>query len=158
MSNVQDYIKYIIKKHETLTTIHPIYVYINSINNRLVFKITDGYKLELRTPETIKLFGSAKILLDKTKNREKVPIPEVVEVVLVQCNLVDNQYHQKSEALYTFTSNKSYAYFLNVEPSKLVFFKTYNREFAEIIITFTDQNGRALEIEDKVNLTLLINK
>ena len=141
-----------------MTTIHPIHVYINSINNRLVFKITDGYKLELRTPETIKLFGSAKILLDKTKNREKVPIPEVVEVVLVQCNLVDNQYQQKSEALYTFTPNKSYAYLLNVEPSKLVFFKTYNRDFAEIIITFTDQNGRALEIEDKVNLTLLINK
>ena len=141
-----------------MTTIHPIHVFINSINNRLVFKITDGYKLELRTPETIKLFGSAKILLDKTKNREKVPIPEVVEVVLVQCNLVDNQYQQKSEALYTFTPNKSYAYLLNVEPSKLVFFKTYNRDFAEIIITFTDQNGRALEIKDKVNLTLLINK
>ena len=47
---------------------------------------------------------------------------------------------------------------LNVEPSNLVFLKTYNTEFDEIIITFTDQNGRPLEIEDKVNLTLLINK
>ena len=54
--------------------------------------------------------------------------------------------------------NKSYAYLLNVEPSNLVFLKTYNTEFDEIIITFTDQNGRPLEIEDKVNLTLLINK
>ena len=47
---------------------------------------------------------------------------------------------------------------INVEPSNIVFLKTCNTEFDEIIITFTDQNGRPLEIEDKVNLTLLINK
>ena len=52
----------------------------------------------------------------------------------------------------------TYAYLLNVEPSNLVFLKTYNTEFDEIIITFTSQNGRPLEIEEKVNLTLLINK
>ena len=52
---------------------------------------------------------------------------------------------QKSEVLYTFTLNKFYAYLLNVEPSNLVFLKTYNAEFDEIIITFTDQNGRPLE-------------
>ena len=62
-------------------------------------------------------------------------------MVLVQCNLVDNQYQQKSEILYTFNPNKFYAYLLNVEPSNLVFLKTYNTEFYEIIITFTDQNG-----------------
>ena len=54
--------------------------------------------------------------------------------------------------------NKSYAYLLNVESSNLLFLKTYNTEFDEIIITFTDQTGRPVEIEDKVNLTLLINK
>ena len=54
--------------------------------------------------------------------------------------------------------NEYYAYLLTVEPSSLVFLKTYNTEFDEIIIRFTDQNGRPLEIEDKVNLTLLINK
>ena len=64
----------------------------------------------------------------------------------------------KSEVLYIFTPNKSYTYLLNVEPSNLVFLKTYNTEFDEIIITFTNQNGRPLEIKDKVNLTLLINK
>ena len=53
---------------------------------------------------------------------------------------------------------KSYAYLLNVEPNNFVFMKTCNTEFDEIIITFTDQNGRPLEIEDKVNLTLLIHK
>ena len=66
-------------------------------------------------PETMKLFGSTKKLIDKTKNGEKVLSLEVVEVVLVQCNLVDNQYQQKSAVLYTFTPNKSYAYLLNVE-------------------------------------------
>ena len=79
---------------------------------------------------------------------------ETVEVALFHCNLEDNQYQQKSKVLYSFTPNKSYAY--NVEPNNLVFLKTYNTEFNEIIETFTDQNGRPLEIEDKVNLTMLI--
>ena len=158
VSDIQDYIEYIIRKHETLTKIPPIHVYINRINNRLVFKIKEGYKVELQTPETMKLFGSTKKVTDKTKNGEKVTSLEVVEVVLVQCNLVDNQYQQKSEVLYTFTPNKSYADLLNVEPSNLVFLKTYNTEFDEITITFTDQNGRPLETEYKINLTLLINK
>ena len=66
--DTQDYIVHIIKKHETLTTIPPINVYINRINNRLVFKIKGGSKLQLQTPETLKLFGSTKKLIDKTKN------------------------------------------------------------------------------------------
>ena len=83
------------------------------------------YKLELKTPETIQLFGSTKKLIDKTKNGEKVPSLEVVEVVLVQCNLVDKHFQRKSEVLYNFALNKSHAYLLNVEPSNLVFLKTY---------------------------------
>ena len=92
-----------------------------------MFKIKDGYKLELQTTETMMLFGSTKTLTDKTKNGENISSLEVVEVVLVQFNLVDNQYQQKSEVLYTFAPNKSYAYFLNIEPSNLVFLKIYNR-------------------------------
>ena len=65
---------------------------------------------------------------------------------------------QKSEVLYTFAPNKSYAYLLNVEPSNVVFLKIYNTDFDESIIKFTDQNDRLLEIEDKVHSTLLINK
>ena len=152
VSDIQYYIEYIIKKYEPLTAIPPIHVYINRINNRLVFKLKDGYKLELQTPEKMKLIGSTKTLIDKTKNGEKLPSLEVVEVVLVQFNLVDNQYQQNSEVLYT------YAYLLNVEPSNSVFLKTYNTEFDEVIITFTDQKGRPLEIKDKVDFTLLINK
>ena len=76
----------------------------------------------------------------------------------IQCDLVHNQYQQKSEVLYTFTPNKSYPHLLNVELSNLVFLETCNTEFDEIIITFTDQSGRPLKKEDKVNLSLLINK
>ena len=71
-----------------------------------MFKIKDGYNLESQTPETMKLFGSIKKLTDKTKN--KVKLLGVVEVVLVQCKLVDNQYQQKSEVLYTFMPDKFY--------------------------------------------------
>ena len=116
-----------------------------------------GYKLALETPE-MKLFGSTKKLISKTKNVKNVPSLKVVVVVLVHYNLVDNQYQQKSEVLYTFTSNKSYLYLLNVEPSNIVFLKSYNTWFDYIIIAFTDENGRQLEIEDKVNLTLLVDK
>ena len=158
VSDIQYYIEHTIKKHGTLTTIPPVHVYINRINNRLVFEIKDGYKLELQMPETMELFSSTKKLIDKIKNGEKGPSLEVAEVVIVQCNLVDNQYQQKSEVLYTFTPNKSYTHLLNVEPNNLVFLKTYSTEFDEIIITFTDQNDRPFETEEKVNLTLLINK
>ena len=70
-------------KSTSLATIPPIYVYIKIINNRLVFKIKNRYKLELQTPKTMKLIASTKKLIDKTKNGEDVPSLEVVEVVLV---------------------------------------------------------------------------
>ena len=73
----------------------------------------------------------------------------------VQSHLVDNQYEQKSRLVYIFTPNKFYAYLLNIEPKNLMFLKNYNSEFDDITITFMDQSGRPLEIEDKVNLTLL---
>ena len=152
VSDIQNYVKFIIKKHETVTIIPPIHFYINGNNNRLVFKIKNWYKLELQTPETMKLFGSREKLIGKTKNGEKVPSLEVFKIFLVQCKLLDNQYQQKSEILHTFTTNKSYAHLLNFEPNNLVFLKTYNTKFDEVIITFTNQNGRALEIEDNLKL------
>ena len=114
--------------------------------------------VELEMPEIMKLFVSTKKLIDQTKNEENMPSLEVAELGLVQWNLVDNQHQQESEVLYTFTPNKSYAYLLNAEPSNLAFLKIHYLEFDEIITTSTDQNGRTLEIEDRVNLTLLINK
>ena len=102
-----------------------------------MFKTKDGYKLELQTHETMKLFGSTKKSIQKTEKRENVRSLEVVEVVLDQ----HNQCQLKSEVLYTFMPNKYYAYLLNVERSNLVFLKTYNSKFYEIIITFTNKNG-----------------
>ena len=87
VSDIADYIECIIKKHETLTKIPPIYVYINRINNRL----------EFQTPEAKKLFGSTKKLIDKTKMEKYVLSLKEVEVVLIQYKLVDNRYQQKTE-------------------------------------------------------------
>ena len=71
VSDIQDYIEYIIKKHKTLTTIPPIHVYIYRIDNRSMFQMKDGYKLELQTPETMKLFGSKKKINGQNKKTEK---------------------------------------------------------------------------------------
>ena len=60
ISDIQDYIEFIIKKHKTLTTIPPIHVYINRINNRLVFKIKDGYQIEIQMPEKWNLVAQRK--------------------------------------------------------------------------------------------------
>ena len=84
---------------------------------------------------------------------------EVAKPVLVQWNSIDHQHQQQFEVLYTFIPNKFYDYLLNFEPSNLVFSKTFdNTAVGDIIMRFTDQNGKVLEIEDKVSLTLLINK
>ena len=75
----------------------------------------------------------------------------------MQCKLVHRKYKEKYEVLYTFTLNEQ-TYLLNVESSYLMFLKPYNTEFDYISKTFTDQNSRPLEIEDKFNLTLLVVK
>ena len=126
VSYIQDYINYIIKNMKNYPFNPPVHIYINRINNRLMFKIKDRCKLELWTPEATKLFGSTEELINKTKNGENLLSLEVVEVVLVQYTLVGNQYQQKSEVLHAFSTNKSYAYLLNVEPINLVFLKAYN--------------------------------
>ena len=92
ISDIQDYFEFIIKKHETLIENPSIQIYANKIKNRIIFKIKTGYKLELLTPETMKLLGSTKKVVDKDKNGENVPKLESVEVVLVHCNLVKNDY------------------------------------------------------------------
>ena len=72
------------------------------------------------------LFSSTKSLIKERKKVEKLESLEVVEMVLVQCILIDNQYQQKSEVSDTFTTNKYYAYLFNVEASDLMFLKTYS--------------------------------
>ena len=102
----------------------------------------------------MKLLGSTK---DADKNSENVPRIENVEVVLVHFNLVNNSYQQASRVLFTFVPNKQNGQLISVSPHSLIFFKTMNTEFSEIEIRFTDQNNNALEIEDNVNITLIIN-
>ena len=83
--------------------------------------IKDWYKLELQTSEILTFFGSTKKLMGKTEYGENIRSLKVVEVVLIPCNLVDNQYQLRLEVLYPFTSNKSHACLLNVEATNLVF-------------------------------------
>ena len=157
ISEIQDYIEYIIKKHETIGENAPILIYANTINNRIVFKVKTGYKLELLSKETMKLLGSTKDTIDADKNSENVPRLENVEVALVYCNLVNNSYQQASRVLFTFVPSKQYDQLISISPHSLVFLKTMNTEFSEIDIWFTDQINDALEIEDNVNISLIIN-
>ena len=128
----------------------------NEIKNRIVFKIKTGYKLELLTEETMQLLASSKKVIDKIKNGELVPRLETVEIVLVHCNLVNNNYQQASKVLFTFVSNKQFAQLTTIRPNSPTMLKTTNAEFSFIEIWFTDQNNRPLEIEDNVNITLII--
>ena len=68
IADIQDYFEPIIKKHENLTENLSIQIHANKIKNRIIFKIKNGYKLELLTPETMKLLGSTKKDVDKDKN------------------------------------------------------------------------------------------
>ena len=114
ISDIQDYFEFIIKKHKTLTENLPIQIYSNKIKNRIVFKIKTGYKLELLTPETMKLLGSTKKDVDKDKDGEIVPKLESVEVVLVHYNLVKNDYQHTSKVLFTFVPNKQFRQLINI--------------------------------------------
>ena len=87
VSDIHDYFEYILKKHSESVDNPSIRMYINRIENRITFKIKNGYYLELLTPETTKLLGSTESKITKDKNGENVPHLEVVELVLVHCNL-----------------------------------------------------------------------
>ena len=92
IADIQDYFEFIIKKHKDLTKNLPIQIYSHKIKNRIIFKIKTVYKLELLTPESMELLGSTKKVVHKDKNGEKVPKLESVEVILVHCNLIKNDY------------------------------------------------------------------
>ena len=108
ISDIQDFFEFIIKKYETVAQNPPMQIYPNKIKNRIILKVKTGYKLELLSPETMKLLGSTKKDVDKDKDGEDVPKLESVEVVLVHCNVVNNNYQQASKILFTFVSNKQF--------------------------------------------------
>ena len=104
----------------------------------------------------MKLLGSTKSKITKDKNGENVPHLEIVELVLVHCNLVNNDYQQDSRTFFTFVPNKTFGSLLEISPTNQVFLKTSNSEFQEVKIWFTDQTSQPLELEDKINITLII--
>ena len=156
VSDIQDYFEYILKKHGEDIDKPSVQIYVNKIENRVTFKIKNGYSLELLTPETMKLLGSTKNKITKDKNGENVSHLEITEVVLVHCNIVNNDYQQDSRVLYTFVPNKPFGSLLEISPTNHIFLKTFNSEYDEIKVWFTDQNSQPLEIEDRINLTMVI--
>ena len=139
VSDIQDYFEYIIEKHETIADNPPVYIYVNKVENRIVFKIKTGYKLELLSKETMQLLGGSKKVIDKNKNGELVSRLETVEVVLVQCNLVNNNFQQASKVLFTFVPNKQFGKLTTITPHSPKMLKTTTAEFSFIEIWFTDK-------------------
>ena len=104
----------------------------------------------------MKLLGSTENKITKNKGGENVQHLEITEVVLVHCNIANNNYRQDSRVLYTFVPNKPFGSLLEISPTNDIFLQTFNSEYDEIKVWFTDQNSQPLEIEDRINLTLVI--
>ena len=94
----------------------------------------------------MKLLGSTENKITKDKNGENVPHREITEVVLVHCNIVNNDYQQDSRVLYTFVPNKPFGSLLEISRTSHIILKIFNSEYNEIKVWFTDQNSQALEI------------
>ena len=123
ISDTQDYFKYILKKHSKNVDDPSVRIYVNKIENRITFKIKTGYYLELLIPETMELLGSTKSKITKDKNRENLSHLEVVELVILHCSLVNNNYQQHLRILYTFIPNKTFGSLLEISPTNHIFLK-----------------------------------
>ena len=133
ISDIQDYFEYILKKHgEKISEDNKpsVKIYTKKLKNRITFKIKNGYSLELLAIETMKLLGSTKNKITKDKNGENVPHLEITEVILVHCNMVNNDYQQDSRVYL----NKSFGSLLDISPSNHIFLETFNSEYDEIIV------------------------
>ena len=102
------------------------------------------------------LLGSTENKIIKDKNGDNVPHLEITEVVLVHCNVVNNDYQQDSRVLYTFVSNKPFGSLLEISPKNHIFLKIFNSKYQNIEVWFAHQNSQSLEIEDRISLTLVI--
>ena len=131
---LQNYFEYIINKHETITNVSPVLIYVNEINNRIVFKIKSGYKLELLLKEMMELLGSSSDTIDGDKSSELLPKLESVDLVLVHCNVVNNSYQQASKVLFTFVPNKKYGQLITVSPETLIMLKVKYNYFTYLLL------------------------
>ena len=104
----------------------------------------------------MKLLGSTENKTTKDKNSENVPHLEITEIVFVHCDIVNNDYQQDLRVLYTFVPNKPFGSLLKISPTNHIFLKTFNSEYDEIIVWFTDQNSQPLEMEDRISLTMVV--
>ena len=104
----------------------------------------------------MKLLGSTESKITKDKNGENVPHFEVVELVLIHCNLVNNNYRQNSRILHTFVPNKPFGSLLEISPPNHMFLKIFNSEFQKTKVWLTNQTSKTLEVADKIKLTLII--
>ena len=132
--------KIIFKKHGEKTVNPSIRIYINKTENRIMLKIKTGYYLQLLTPEIMKLLGSTKSKIRKDKSGENVPCLEITEIVLINCNFVNNSYQQNSRVLYRLVPNKLFCQLLDISPKNFMFLKTFTSEFSYVKVWFTDQN------------------
>ena len=106
----------------------------------------------------MKLLGNTRSKITKNEYGKNVPNLEITEAVLVHCNIVNNNYQQRnSKVLYTFVPKKLFGQLLDISPKNLIFLKTFDSKFSYMKVWFTDQNSNLLEIEDKINITLVIN-
>ena len=142
------YFEYILKKHETVTVNPSITIYVNKIENRNTFKIKIRYYLELLTHATIKLLGSTTSKINRNENSKNVFHLEVTEALLIHCNIGNSDDEQDLRALYTFVCNKLFSQLLDISPKSFIFLKTFNSEFSNTEVCFTDQHSKPLGIED----------
>ena len=156
MSDIQGYFEHILEKYGEDIDEPSVQIYVNKIGNRITFKIKDGCSLELSRPGTMKLLGSTKSKITEDKNGENVPHLKITEVVLVHCNIANNDYQQDSRVLYIFVSNKPFGSLLEICPTNHIFLKTFDSEYNEIEVWFPYQKSKPLEIEDRINLTMVI--
>ena len=103
----------------------------------------------------MRLLGDGPII-DTTKNGENVPKLEIVRNVLVFCNLVENAYLQDSKLLFSFVPNSRFENLLSITPQVLKYCDTVDSTFVYIEVSFTDQNGRALQIDDDIRVSIII--
>ena len=106
----------------------------------------------------MKLLESTKSRTRKKENGENVPYLEITEVALIHCNVVNDSYQQNSRFLCTFAPNKSFGQLLDISPKNVIFLKNFDSEFSYICVWLTDENCKSVQIEDKVNITLVINE
>ena len=127
------------------------------MENRITFKIKTGYYLEFLTPETMNLLGTIKIKITKDENGENISHSEITEVLLVHCNIANNDYQQDSRVLYTLVPNKLFGQLLDISIKNFIFLKPFGSKFSYIELWFSDQNSKPLEIEDEISIILVIN-